>query len=39
MEIGQLLGWGTTGILMVSVAGNVSLPTNSQQGSTSNNDE
>ncbi len=28
MEIGQLLGWGTAGIVTVAVAGNVSIPTN-----------
>ncbi len=37
MEIGQLLGWGTAGIVTVAVAGNVSIPNNSQTNSTSNN--
>ena len=37
MDIGQLLGWGTAGLITIGVAGNVSIPNNSQQGSTNNN--
>ncbi|MGB5771064.1 MAG: hypothetical protein WBM32_14540 [Crocosphaera sp.] len=37
MEVGQLLGWGTAGIVTVAVAGNVSIPTNSQADGISNN--
>ncbi len=37
MEIGQLLGWGTAGIVTVAVAGNVSIPNNSQQDRTNHN--
>ncbi len=37
MDIGQLLGWGTAGIVTVAVAGNVSLPNNSQQGNINEN--
>ncbi len=37
MEIGQLLGWGTAGLVTVTVAGNVSIPTNSQTDGTNNN--
>jgi hypothetical protein len=37
MEIGQLLGWGTAGIVTVAVAGNVSIPNNSQQANINEN--
>ncbi|MGK7957911.1 MAG: hypothetical protein AB4063_22050 [Crocosphaera sp.] len=37
MEIGQLLGLLTAGIVTVAVAGNVSLPTNGQTDGTNNN--
>ncbi len=37
MEIGQLLGWGTAGLVTVAFAGNVSIPSNSQADGTKNN--
>ncbi|MGK7885385.1 MAG: hypothetical protein AB4057_12270 [Crocosphaera sp.] len=37
MEIGQLLGWGTAGLVTVAFAGNVSIPTNGQADGTNNN--
>ncbi len=37
MDIGQLLGWGTAGIVTVAVAGNTIVPNNSQVSSTSHN--
>ncbi len=37
MEIGQLLGWGTAGIVTVAVAGNTVIPNNSQVSSINNN--
>ncbi len=37
MDIGQLLGWGTAGIVTVAVAGNVSIPNNSQQANINEN--
>ncbi|MGB5772033.1 MAG: hypothetical protein WBM32_19520, partial [Crocosphaera sp.] len=37
MDIGQLLGWGTAGLVTIGVAGNVSIPNNSQQGNINEN--
>jgi hypothetical protein len=37
MDIGQLLGWGTAGLVTIGVAGNVSLPNNSQQAKINEN--
>ena len=37
MDIGQLLGWGTAGIVTVAVAGNTIVPNNSQADSINNN--
>ncbi|MGB5596328.1 MAG: hypothetical protein WBM62_20150, partial [Crocosphaera sp.] len=37
MEIGQLLGWGTAGLVTIGVAGNVSIPNNSQQANINEN--
>lgn len=37
MDIGQLLGWGTAGIVTVAVAGNTVIPSNTQVSSINNN--